>query len=184
MARACWAARHVGKLWPYYYSNLPELRALVWAARVLGRRCLDGDFGSRMSAEEEAIIGKGKEIVQRTYQLPPDLKLTPVDDWRAQLETVLGELRAAPAPDGGAEAYASRKHLKRAMQTLVPTLDADHEGCKALHKVMVMPVRHAGSSLNSPSCRKALIRSAQRDYHLLRDLRRNSLFRRCRWRSS
>ena len=48
-----------------------------------------------VSAAEEAIIAKGMEIAQRIYKLPDDVQLTPIDQWRGQLEEVIGQLRGA-----------------------------------------------------------------------------------------
>lgn len=132
-------AARVADLWPYH-TNVPSLRALTWAARILGQRCLNGDFGSRMSAEEEAMLAKARDIVQRTHQLPPDLQLTPIPEWQEQLKTVLEELRVSPASDGVEDAFASRKHLQREMTPLVSTLAGDLNGCEIVARVIAMPM--------------------------------------------
>lgn len=133
-------AAKVEEVWPGYYRNMPALRALVWSARVLGRRFLDGDFGSRMTPEEEAMIAKARNIVKRVYQLPGGATLTPIREWRIQLAAVIEEVRAAPAPDGVPEAFASRPHLPELAKQILPTMAADLEGCDALEKVEVMPM--------------------------------------------
>lgn len=40
------AAAHVEQTWPAFYHDVPKLRALTWATRVLGERCRDGAFSA------------------------------------------------------------------------------------------------------------------------------------------
>ena len=90
-------AAKVLETWGSYHKNLPDLRALTWACKVLGARCANGDFGSRRTPEEEAFVQKLTEIVERTYQLQAGAERTAMPAWHEQLIQALDEAKASPA---------------------------------------------------------------------------------------
>ena len=116
-----------------------ELRGLMVSAQVLGSRCLRGDFGSRMTPEEEALVLKLGEIVRRVHQLGENETSTPCSRWIEQLSHISAEVSSAPASDGNDEPFATRRHL-RELPALVSTLDVDVKGCRALLDVYAMPM--------------------------------------------
>jgi hypothetical protein len=99
-------AAKVTDTWPYH-SNLPALRALVWSARVLGARFLNGDFGSTITPAEEAVLHKCREVVARVHALPDGVKLTPMATWRTQACYAGGvRNRRYPVADGAPRTVA------------------------------------------------------------------------------
>ena len=106
----------------------PALRAYTWAAKVLGARALAGHFGSRMTPEEEAFIGKLKAVAQRVHELAEGEETTAAAPWKEQLAATLEEASAVPGSDGVQEAFSVRKHLSKEMKLLLPTLEADLPG--------------------------------------------------------
>lgn len=85
------------------------------------------------------MLKKCSDIVKRVHALEAGTERTPLEPWRAQLAEVIAEINQAPASDGEAEAFVSRKHLKE-MRKLAPTLDADAAGTELLQAVLSIPV--------------------------------------------
>ena len=113
------------------YKNVPELHALTWCAKMLGERCLNGDFGSNMTPEEAALIEICKKILDRVYMLPVGLKQVPIKQWQEQLVAQVAEIEAAVPSDkaqGGEEPFANRKHLKE-IPAILKTMKMDIEVC-------------------------------------------------------
>ena len=116
----------------------PALRAYTWAAKVLGERALAGHFGSRMTPEEEAFIGKLKAVAQRIYELTEGEEVTAAALWKEQLSAALKEVSEVPGSDGVEEAFSARKHLAKDMKPLLPTLEADLQGTVQVLAVMAL----------------------------------------------
>ena len=49
-------AATVVKCYGRFHADLPRLRALTWAARTLGERCCNGDFGAKPSVSHNAAL--------------------------------------------------------------------------------------------------------------------------------
>ena len=132
-------AATVYKHWGQNHANLPELRALVWACKTLGRRCENGEFGSRMTAEEEAFIAELTEIAERRHALAEGEKQTSLPAWRDQIQLALDAAKAAPASDGEELAFGARDHLKE-VKKLVALLEVDLDAVDVMIVVEAMPL--------------------------------------------
>ena len=119
--------------------NGAELRAYTWVAKILGERCQNGDFGSKMTPEEEAVVLRLKAIVERVHELAAEETMTPVETWSKQISSALEESKAKPAACDGLEpALSGRRHLKKVLSPLLQTLEADLAGCTTLVDVLAL----------------------------------------------
>jgi hypothetical protein len=118
--------------------NGSELRAYTWVAKVLGERCQNGDFGSKMTPEEEAMIARLKAIVERNHELGPAETVSSMETWTRQIAAALADIRAAPASDGYEESFASRRHLAKLLKPVLPTLENDQAGCMDMQAVFAL----------------------------------------------